>query len=84
MYIKTCNLVVSMTIRIHSPSLHNKVDSGSCHGDRLRNFILLSVLRVCLVRGGTAAFTSCKQGRLSNRRCMWIPNAASRGSSFSA
>jgi hypothetical protein len=36
MYIKTCNLVVSMTIHIHSPNLHSRVNSKLCHEDRKR------------------------------------------------
>jgi hypothetical protein len=31
MYIKTCNLFNNMTICIHSPCLHTRVNSRSCH-----------------------------------------------------
>jgi hypothetical protein len=45
MYIKTCNLIVSMTIHINSPSPHSKVNSGSCH-EKIEERILLAV---CIV-----------------------------------
>jgi hypothetical protein len=83
MYIKTCNLVVSMTSCIHSPSLHNKVDSESCRGNRMRNPFALHVTHTS-GQGGTAAFRSCKQGRFSIRRRMRILHVSSGSSGFSA
>jgi hypothetical protein len=43
MYIKIYNLIINMTILIHSPSLHNKVDSGSYHEDGIRNLFAVRV-----------------------------------------
>jgi hypothetical protein len=43
MYIKVYNLIINMTILIHSPSLHNKVDSRSYHEDGIRNLFAVRV-----------------------------------------
>jgi hypothetical protein len=83
MYIKICNLVVIMTIHIPSPSLHNKVDSGSCHEDRIRNLFAVCVVHTS-GQGGMATFPSYKQGQFSTCRYMQIPHAASRCSGISA
>jgi hypothetical protein len=85
MYIKTCNLMVSMTIRIHSPSPHSKVNSGSCHENKIEEVIhLSSVSCTHPARGVAATFPSFKQGRCPIHRCVRIPHVASGVSGFSA
>jgi hypothetical protein len=56
MYIKTCNLLDSMTIHIHSPNLHSNVNSGSCHEDRKRKIFAVRVAHTS-GQGGVATFS---------------------------
>jgi hypothetical protein len=54
MYIKTCYLLDSITIHIHSPKLHSKVNSGSCHEDRKRKIFVVRVTHTSGQVGGAA------------------------------
>jgi hypothetical protein len=60
MYIKTCNLIVSMTIHIHSPSPHSEITSGLCHGEKIEEGIYFAV---CVVhtsgQGGYSRLSIC-------------------------
>jgi hypothetical protein len=85
MYIKTFNLIISMTIHIPKSCLHGGVVSGSCHSserEREREREKVSVSAYTRP-GGKAAFPSCIQGRRLTCRLMRIPHPVPRRSGFS-
>jgi hypothetical protein len=74
LYIKTCNLIVSMTIHIHSPNPHSEVDSMTCPEDMEEKII---AVRVTHTSG-----QGCGRLSVSIRRCMGILHPDSGGPAF--